>query len=159
MRKTLASTSTRTFALWPLVAVAQQVIAPRRVSRRYLPLLLWGYGQYRWAGAYRSRVGGGGPGMSRPPQRLVTSGAYRYSRNPMYLGHIIFLSGLALAMRSPALGVLLGWHLHWFDRRAAQDEEGLLSLFGQDYASYRDEVPRWFPGLDRLIRALPSHSR
>jgi len=34
--------------------------------------------QYRLIGNYRSREGGGGPGLSIPPQRLVTGGPYRF---------------------------------------------------------------------------------
>jgi protein-S-isoprenylcysteine O-methyltransferase Ste14 len=149
LRTSLASTSTRTFVLWPILAIAIQVLARRPLRRRYVPLLAWGYGQYRWAGAYRNSRGGGGPGMSRPPERLVTSGVYGYTRNPMYLGHLIFLAGLALVFRSPTLGALLGWHLHWFDQRAAEDERQLDELFGAEYARYRETVPRWLPGTDR----------
>jgi protein-S-isoprenylcysteine O-methyltransferase Ste14 len=85
--------------------------------------------------------------MGNPPDQLVTTGIYRYTRNPMYLGHLIFLSGLALVLRSPGFGVLLGWHLQWFDDRAAEDERRLEEIFGATYAGYRETVPRWAPGL------------
>src|SRR6266478_3878910 len=56
-----------------------------------LPLVAWGYLQYLLVGRYRLRQGGGGPGMAAPPQRIVAQGPYRYTRNPMYLGHLIFM--------------------------------------------------------------------
>ena len=128
------------------MAAGLQLASRRPVRKRYLPLLAWGYAQYRWAGSYRSRRGGGGPGMSRPPERLVTSGAFRLTRNPMYLGHLVFLAGLALATGSRVMGGVLGWHLKWFDDRAADDERGLAEQFGAEYERYRRAVPRWLPG-------------
>src|SRR3954451_1746205 len=91
-----ASTPRRTFVLYPLIVIAFELIT-RRGSLSIEPLgavlLLWGYAQYRWSGIYRTRCGGGGPGLDKPPQRLVTSGIYRYTRNPMYMGHLIFMAG------------------------------------------------------------------
>ena len=60
------------------------------------PLLAWGYLQYRFVGRYRHPRAGGASGMDRPPERIIASGPYRYTRNPMYLGHLIFLTGLAI---------------------------------------------------------------
>jgi hypothetical protein len=143
----LGSTSTRTFVVYPALGLGLRFFTRRPLRKRYLPLLLWGYGQYRLSGRYRNATGGGGPGMSVPPERLVTSGIYRYTRNPMYLGHLVFLAGLALVLRSPVFGALVGWHLHWFDRRAREDERQLEALFGMSYVHYRDAVPRWIPGI------------
>ncbi|MGZ5084655.1 MAG: methyltransferase family protein, partial [Usitatibacter sp.] len=65
-----------------------------------LALLAWGYLQYKWVGAYRTRLGGGGPGVSVPPERIVAEGPYRFVRNPMYLGHLIFFAGIAVTLGS-----------------------------------------------------------
>lgn len=108
-------------------------------------MLPWGYLQYRWSGAYRTRHGGGGPGLSKRPERVVTSGVYGLTRNPMYLGHQVFLAGLALATRSPLATLLFVAHVPWFDARAREDEAGLRELFGPSYAAYCAEVPRWLP--------------
>lgn len=143
MHISIRSTSTRTFVLYPVLVAAELALTGRRPHLRWLPILAWGYLQYRLAGRYRSRIGGGGPGMSNPPERLVTSGIYGVSRNPMYLGHQIFLAGLALVDPSPVTVALFGLHVAWFDTRAQRDEERLVAQFGPAYESYRDRVPRW----------------
>src|SRR5260370_42670133 len=93
----------RTLFLGPIVlfaagAALQQ--GPPRIHLWALPLLAWGVLQYRLVGSYRLREGGGGPGISIPPERLGTGGPYRLFPNPMYLGHPIFLPGLAFALDS-----------------------------------------------------------
>ena len=59
-----------------------------------------GFSTYRLCGLYRLKHGGGGPGLESPPERLVSTGPYAYTRNPMYLGHVIYLTGLTLTLRS-----------------------------------------------------------
>jgi len=146
----LRSTPLRTFvvypaALWAVEAGIRRALPP--LDPRGLPLMAWGYLQFRACGRYRTRLGGGGPGPSVPPDRLVTSGLYRYTRNPMYLGHLIFLSGLALTLHSRAAAVLTAGVAVWFDRRVRADEAQLQARFGPDYAVYRRRVRRWLPGL------------
>ena len=152
MRWSPTSTSTRTFVVWPACVALEQAVVRRRLHRRWLVLLAWGYLQYRLAGSYRTRRGGGGPGMSVPPERIVTSGIYAYTRNPMYLGHLIFLAGLALATRSPLAAALFAGHIPWFNARAREDEEVLSARFGRPYERYRRRVPRWLPRPRPFVR-------
>jgi protein-S-isoprenylcysteine O-methyltransferase Ste14 len=98
-----------------------------RIEGWALPLLAWGYLQYKLVGTYRTREGGGGPGISRPPERIVSRGIYRWTRNPMYLGHLLFLLGLALALASWAGAAVFVAHAAWFDRRVREDEERLAA--------------------------------
>ena len=112
-----------------------------------LPLLAWGYLQYKWVGIYRTRLGGGGPGISVPPDRIVRGGPYRWVRNPMYLGHLIFLAGVALVLGSWIALVVFVLHAAWFDRRVREDEVRLAQRFGDDYRDYCRAVKRWVPGL------------
>lgn len=149
LRRWFKSTSNRTFIVWPVVLLALQALLDGgwpRLNLWALPLLAWGYAQYRWVGMLRTEQGGGGPGLSNPPLRLVTTGPYRLTRNPMYLGHLIFFAGLALLFSGPAWAVFAA-HALWFDRRARADEAHLLELFGASYRDYLGRVKRWIPGI------------
>ena len=144
------STSLRTFIVWPVVVLAWELVLNRgtlRFQPWYVPLLAWGYLQYRLVGNYRLKHGGGGPGMRTPPQRLVSEGPYAYCRNPMYLGHIIFLAGLALTLRSELAALIAIASALWFHLRVRKDERRLQQLFGERYGEYSARVMRWIPGL------------
>ena len=150
MHKRLGSTSFRTFLLYPAIVVAWELALNRgtlRFEPVYLPLLAWGYLQYHLVGRYRIRLGGGGPGMDTPPERLVTSGPFAWCRNPMYLGHMIFLLGLTLTLRSELAAAITIATIVWFQFRVARDERRLAERFGPPYLEYRARVRRWIPGL------------
>lgn len=150
LRRWLKGTSNRTFVLWPLLLAAVEAAWQRgwpAIEPWGLPLLAWGYLQYKLVGRFRLREGGGGPGVSVPPERIVDYGPYRRVRNPMYLGHLVFFAGLALTFRSWVGLAVFVFHLFWFDRRVAEDEERLAALFGEPYAAYRRRTARWIPGL------------
>jgi steroid 5-alpha reductase family enzyme len=158
MTTSLRSTSTRTFLVLPAVAAVESVLTRRRPRLAFLALLPWGYLQYRLCGDYRTRRGKGGPGMSRPPENIVTTGPYAVTRNPMYLGHIVFLTGLTLMTRSRLVGAVTVLLLPWFDARAREDEARLEQLFGAEYRRYRDSVPRWLPRPLAVARAAARRS-
>lgn len=146
----LKSTSNRTFIAWPLALFAAEALLQQgvpRVSAWALPFLAWGYLQYKWVGVYRTRQGGGGPGISVPPERIVAAGPYRFVRNPMYLGHLIFLAGIALALQSWIAAAVFAFHVAWFHRRVREDEARLGELFGEPYREYSRRVKRWIPGI------------
>lgn len=109
--------------------------------------MLWGYLQYRLCGLYRIKHGGGGPGLETPPERLVASGPYAYTRNPMYLGHLIFLTGLTLTLRSVLAGLITIVLAIWFHFRVRGDETKLAKRLGPPYVDYTRSVKRWIPGL------------
>jgi Phospholipid methyltransferase len=146
----LGSTSFRTFVVYPAIVVGWELALNRgtlRLEPVFLPLLAWGYLQYHLVGKYRLRLGGGGPGMDTPPERLVTSGPFAWCRNPMYLGHMIFLLGLTLSLRSELAALITVATIVWFQFRVRRDERRLVERFGQPYLDYRARVRRWIPGL------------
>jgi hypothetical protein len=143
-------TSLRTFILYPLIVVVWEWwLNDGRLNLEpwFIPLLAWGYLQYRLVGKYRIRLGGGGPGMDTPPERLVTTGPFAYCRNPMYLGHIIFLLGLTLSLGSVLAAIITAASVVWFQFRVRRDEKRLTERFGQSYVDYAARVGRWVPGL------------
>ena len=150
MIRRLRSTSFRTFVLYPFVITVWEWLAnggSLLIQLWYLPLLLWGYLQYRLAGNYRIRYGGGGPGMETPPERLVIAGPFAWCRNPMYLGHIVFLLGLTLILQSMFAALITVVTGIWFQFRVRRDETRLRQRFGQPYDEYSARVRRWIPGL------------
>lgn len=149
-RRWLKSTSRRTFVVYPLCIVVIELLI-RRGDLQFViwgvPLLIWGYAQYRLSGVYRTSHGGGGPGIDIPPERVVDSGIYAYTRNPMYLGHLIFMLGLAITFCSIPAALLLVFHVFWFQRRVREDELHLTTMFGETYRDYLARVKRWIPGV------------
>ena len=131
--------------LFGIEALLQQGLP--RINAWALPLLAWGYLQYRFVGTYRAREGGGGPGISVPPDRIVERGIYRWVRNPMYMGHLIFFLGLSLALGSWIAAGVLVVHAAWFELRVREDESRLADRFGDSYRDYCRRVKRWIPGV------------
>jgi len=75
---------------------------------------------------------------------LVITGIYSRTRNPMYLGVMFLLLGwffvLANALAGLALPLLAGF-LYRF--QIQPEERALAAKFGEEFAAYRDRVPRW----------------
>lgn len=136
--------------MWPVVLFAIEAAIQRGwpgIHGWALPLLAWGYLQYKLVGTYRLKRGGGGPGISVPPDRIVGDGPYRWVRNPMYLGHLVFLAAIALVLGSWIAAAVFAFHAIWFDRRVREDEARLAALFGDSYRAYCGRVKRWIPGV------------
>jgi protein-S-isoprenylcysteine O-methyltransferase Ste14 len=75
---------------------------------------------------------------------LVSSGIYRVTRNPMYVGLLLVLIGWAVFLSSPwALLGPLAFFLYIDRFQIAPEERVLLSLFGTDYSDYKAKVRRW----------------
>ena len=78
--------------------------------------------------------------------RLVTSGVFKYTRNPMYLG----LASILLASCfyfSSLLGIIIYVPLFIFYITVFQiipEEESMKSLFNDEYLDYCSKVRRWF---------------
>lgn len=76
---------------------------------------------------------------------LVTDGIYAFSRNPMYLGMAIILTGAALIMRclSPTIMPLVFCTVVTV-MQIIPEERSLLENFGTDFDNYKSMVGRWF---------------
>jgi protein-S-isoprenylcysteine O-methyltransferase Ste14 len=79
-----------------------------------------------------------------PASRLVASGPYRFSRNPMYVGLSALYLGLALLFNVAWPIVLFPLVVIALDRLVIRREERYLAdAFGDAYAVYRQRVRRW----------------
>lgn len=118
-----------------LVAAFAWFSNPDARSLEYgLPVSLIGLAARAWAAGHLAKN-----------QALATSGPYRYTRNPLYLGTLLVAAGLAIASRSAGLGILfalvfLGIYLPVIQL----EQQHLRSLF-PEYAQYAARVPALVP--------------
>lgn len=78
------------------------------------------------------------------PDRLVQSGIYKRSRNPIYLGDVLILAGLVLrfdAVLSLALVPVFVWVIE--RRFILPEEDRLRRTFRADFARYERKTRRW----------------
>lgn len=75
---------------------------------------------------------------------LVTTGVFRWSRNPMYFGQVLIVAGIAAFVGSVtpwgavvAFAALLNWVF------VVPEERMLTEAFGDAFESYKTEVRRW----------------
>ncbi|GMT46904.1 MAG: hypothetical protein IEMM0007_0470 [bacterium] len=84
--------------------------------------------------------------------KLVTSGIYRWSRNPQFIGWVLMLSGISLAGRSGLAFVLTGVFaivIHLYTTR--MEEPYLERLYGEGYRQYKLSAPRYI-GIPEKIK-------
>ena len=91
--------------------------------------------------------GAGTPEGYAGPVLLIRRGAFKWTRNPLYLGMMAILAGEALYYESLSLLIYaLYWHRE-FVRRVRSEEMRMLDRYGEAYLRYSETTPRWLPGL------------
>lgn len=115
-----------------------------------LALIVLGGLIYLWCAWEFTTRGNGTPAPQDPPKQVVTTGLYRYTRNPMYVGVSSVLLGEALFFQSAglliyAVLVSLGFHL----RVLYYEEPVMRQSFGAAFDEYCRTVPRWMPRRNR----------
>ena len=109
-------------------------------------LLLPGFILYFWTiGIFTELHGTAVP--INPPQELITTGPYAYSRNPMMLGIFLMLFGTGFFIGSLALTVIFTpLFILLMSVYAMLVEEKELELrYGQKYLDYKKRVPMYIP--------------
>lgn len=82
------------------------------------------------------------PGML--PTTFIRDGAYRFSRNPMYLGLLVVLVGLAFLLGTATPWFIPGLFAMVIQRCFILSEEKMLQAhWGSAYSTYRTQVRRW----------------
>jgi protein-S-isoprenylcysteine O-methyltransferase Ste14 len=80
-----------------------------------------------------------------PSTTLVTTGWYRFTRNPMYLGMVLVAGGVAIVQGSLGAWIPLPVFIAILQRRFIRGEEEFLEgIFGDEYRRFKAEIPRWF---------------
>jgi protein-S-isoprenylcysteine O-methyltransferase Ste14 len=102
-----------------------------------IALIAWAIGLFRRIGTTHD--------VREPPTRLVTTGPYRFTRNPMYVGLTTILLGMGLLVGTwpflvfPPVAFVLVVSA-FFIRR---EEQILVRAFGEEYEVFRRRVRRW----------------
>lgn len=81
------------------------------------------------------------------PKRLVVTGLYRYVRNPMYVGVLLFMLGESLCFTSARFfAYTIAWLTFVHLNILIYEEPNLRRKFGDSYTQYTSAVRRWVPG-------------
>jgi len=80
----------------------------------------------------------------QPPSALVTTGPYRFSRNPIYVADLMILAGAALVLGAPlALVLMVPFHQVLLRLFILPEEAVLRRELGQPYLDFQARVRRW----------------
>jgi protein-S-isoprenylcysteine O-methyltransferase Ste14 len=109
-------------------------------------LIAAGLALWVWTVRLFMRIGKGTLAPWDPTRHLVVEGPYRRVRNPMITAVLAVLLGEAALFGSPALLIWCALFLaiNWI-YFVLSEEPGLERRFGDDYRTYRLNVPRWIP--------------
>jgi protein-S-isoprenylcysteine O-methyltransferase Ste14 len=134
--------------------VVPWTLRPRGVSFRAIGVVPFALGALLLVLCVRSFYVSGRGTLApwKPPERLVTVGLYRFSRNPMYVAVLLILSGWALGFTSRGLWlyaavIAVAFHL----RIVLFEEPWLARAHPAEFAEYAARVPRWL-GVGSLRR-------
>jgi len=134
----------RLLALYALVGTLLYFARPTRVGVACgLVLVVLGEALRFWAAGHLWKT-----------MELVTSGPYRFTRNPLYLGRLSIFSGLCVMARLPYgihwVVLLSGWLVffgYYLPRKERVEPNRLKAVHGESYERYRRAVPALFPAL------------
>jgi protein-S-isoprenylcysteine O-methyltransferase Ste14 len=112
---------------------------------RYLgiTIIILGFSLSLGSGIYFRKLGTN-PHPGARATVLVTSGPFRYTRNPMYLGLITMLIGvfILLGSFSPLIVIPIVF-LILRGQFVLREEKWMQEWFGQSYLEYKNKTPRW----------------
>jgi protein-S-isoprenylcysteine O-methyltransferase Ste14 len=86
----------------------------------------------------------------RRPAGLVSTGAFRHVRHPLYLASILFYIGLAVSTASLFSLALLVVIFIFYNYIASYEEKLLEVRFGEGYRSYKKRTGKWVPRIGRV---------
>lgn len=84
------------------------------------------------------------PHKPHKASRLVTSGIYRFSRNPMYLGLLVWLIAAFVYLSAISAVIMIPLFILYMNNFQIEPEEDVLeAMFGDEYREYCRKVRRW----------------
>ena len=119
-----------------------------------VPLLVVGFLLTGWSVLNFLKVKGT-PVPLNPPPELVTSGPYRFARNPMLTGVFFLMFGIGFLIRSTSLILLftpLFILINILELKYIEEPE-LAERLGDAYLEYKKKTPMFFPGVKKLFAA------
>lgn len=93
---------------------------------------------------------------------LITNGPFAYVRNPLYVGNMLLYTGIGVmsAALFPWLVIVaMLWFFVQYRLIVSKEEEYLSGHFGEEYAQYRKNVPRFFPRLTPYVAPVSPPKR
>jgi protein-S-isoprenylcysteine O-methyltransferase Ste14 len=97
-----------------------------------------------------ARIGKGTLAPWSPTKKLVITGIYRYVRNPMIIGLVTVLIGESITILSLHIFI---WAVIFFVVHNififVYEEPNLKKKFGEEYTTYKNNVPRWIPRIEK----------
>jgi protein-S-isoprenylcysteine O-methyltransferase Ste14 len=113
-------------------------------------LVISGAGLVIWSVRTQYREGKGTPAPMVATQKLVISGPYAYTRNPMTLGAALFYLGIAIWLGSlPGVGLVVMVFAALLSYIAVHETAELTKRFGEEYLAYRQRTPFLLPRLKK----------
>ncbi|MBN2310294.1 MAG: isoprenylcysteine carboxylmethyltransferase family protein [Candidatus Hydrogenedentes bacterium] len=86
----------------------------------------------------------------RVRKTLTTTGPYAYVRNPIYIGNTAIMLGLTCVSELLwFLPIMFLWCMAVYTLTVRREEAHLLGKYGEPYAEYLRNVPRWIPAVGR----------
>jgi protein-S-isoprenylcysteine O-methyltransferase Ste14 len=83
--------------------------------------------------------------------RLATSGPYARVRHPQYIGFVLIMFGFLLQWPTLVTLAMFPILVYMYVRLARREERDALAEFGEQYRSYMQSVPRFFPELSTQL--------
>jgi protein-S-isoprenylcysteine O-methyltransferase Ste14 len=151
-----ATTAAIVFTL--LVPLPMAVGIPYLITRWQMQPPLSGFEAGRWLGVVMIAVGAAsllsaiawfareGVKPYPPIERVITTGPYAYTRNPMYGGVVLVMVGQGLLFGS--LGTVIygiGWLIAFYVFEWTIDDPFIVKRMGKTYEDYCRDVPGWIP--------------
>lgn len=84
------------------------------------------------------------PTKPETARKVVNTGIYAFSRNPMYLAMLVLIIAIAISLQNIAVFVVIPIFIIYITKfQIIPEERALTQLFGIQYESYKQKVRRW----------------